>query len=109
MQVDQSLHDSTVTLASFETSLDLIETIVEHWPQLAFSEGVAMAPLADLFIFAYLLPSSLGSHDNRSVLVARNSWALWLTKGSTDSRAVVLEQIKLKLRSLITDCQAQSK
>jgi E3 ubiquitin-protein ligase listerin len=107
LQVDHALHNPSVPLSSSEASLDLMVTVVEHWPQLTFTAGVTMVPLADIFIFAYLLPRCYEFGDSRSVSVAQSLWTRWLARTSTDCHPDVIRVIKVKLRALIVDTQAR--
>lgn len=63
--------------------------------------------LPDIFVLAYLLPSSDQSVKDSSVNKAGHIWDQWLAQSSSDQGSAVFAIIKEKIRDLLFDVGAR--
>ncbi|KAF9458921.1 hypothetical protein BDZ94DRAFT_1068633 [Collybia nuda] len=106
LQVDLALSDTEASLAAFEPPLELITALSLHPPRNIPRQNFDNL-MPHIFIFAHLLPSCYDSEDHSIFGRAGDLWNQWLKDVDHTRKAIVLVEIKARLKSLLCDTQVR--
>lgn len=104
-QVDLGLREPSVSLHSFEPSLDLLLSVSEARTPHSLSSEYITSVLPDVFIFAFLFPQFYSTIEGTSIEKAQRLWSIWSVQSQGEKRALKLNTIKKKLRALLINSQ----
>ena len=105
--VTLALSEPEFVLSTFEPSLTIISTLIQHPPrELPFPDVVPVLP--DIFVLAYVLQECYGAEANNSTFThAKEIWVQWEKTASEEQKGFVSTHVKTMLRDLLCNTGVQ--
>jgi hypothetical protein len=107
LQVDQALHEPTMSLQSFDLCIDLLQNVLQSRPHLLFSGDITAGLIPHAFVFGYLLPRCYDMGSSQTDIAVQKIWTEWLEQASPDSKEAVSAMVKEKLGDLLVSTEAR--